>query len=106
MEYPRALSTPCEVDNMPGLQKVTIPFLLPHELFDVLAGVGKLQVGFSKSHVLNLHYATLILSNPCAPTAACSGASLSLVAGLDLKSGSSGSIFSNRKNGKTIQPDS
>ena len=46
---------------MPGLQKVTIPFLLPHELFDVLAGVGKLQVGFSKSPVSNLHHANPIL---------------------------------------------
>ena len=92
---------------MPGLQKVTIPFLLPHELFDVLSGVGKLQVGFSKSHVLDLHHANLIytLYKSCAPTAARSGASPSLVVGPDLKSDSSGSIFSNKKNGKAIQPD-
>lgn len=35
-----------EVDNKPGLTTVTIPFLLPHELFDIIAGVGKYQVAF------------------------------------------------------------
>ena len=38
-----------KVENKMDLEETTIPFLLPHELFDALHKAGKFQVGVTGS---------------------------------------------------------